>query len=90
MHTPKVPTHLKVPHYRIQDPVTELYARIEAAPPATPQPAEESAGGIAWRPSHVEFTRAPMATWFCTREEAVAAFARYIRVAPLDIVRRDA
>lgn len=87
MHTPHVPAYPKDVHYRIQDPVTELYARIEDLPPATPQPAEESTGAVAWRSAHITFEQKPRATWFTTHRDALAAFARYIRVAPLEIVR---
>lgn len=76
--------------YGIQDPITGLYARIKDEPPATAQPAEESAGAVAARHGHVRFERWPTATWFISRPQAEAAFAHFFGCAPLDIVRRDA
>lgn len=76
--------------YGIQDPNTGLFARIKGEPPATAQPAEESAGAVAARHAHVRFERWPTATWFISRAQAEAAFAHFFGCAPLDIVRQDA
>ncbi len=90
MHTPQVPTYFKVPHYRIQDPVSQLYARIEGPPPAKPEPAEDTAGAVYWRNAHVKFTRRALATSFETFDEALRAFGSHLGVSALEIVRCDA
>lgn len=87
MQTPQVRAHPKDAHYRIQDPVTGLYARIQGEPPASPQLAEDSTGSISAHRSPVQFVERPLATWFDSFDEAVRAFAKFIGVAPLDIVR---
>lgn len=75
-------------HY-IQDPQSGLYARIGAEAPASPQPSEESNGAVTARHGHVRFEPWQTATPFTSREQAEAAFARFIGAAPLEIVRRE-
>lgn len=88
MHTPQVRAHPKDAHYRIQHPVSGLYARIEKDPPPSPQLAEDSTGSIASHHSaHVKFVERPLATWFDSVHEATTAFAKYLGAAPLEIVR---
>lgn len=87
MHTPKVRTYPKDAHYRIQDPITGLYARIESDPPPSPQPAESATDSVSWSSSHVTFREKPLASWWETYGDALRGFAKYIGVARLEIVR---
>lgn len=87
MPTPQVPTFLKVTHYRIQNPVTALYARLEGKPPAKPEPAEDNVDSVSWKASHVQFRQAKLASYWFTRPDAERDFASYIGIAPLEIVR---
>lgn len=87
MPTPHIPTYLKVPHYRIQHPNTALYARIEGAAPAKPEPAEDANGSVSWKSSHIQFRPAKLASYWWTRDAAEHAFASHIGIAPLEIVR---
>lgn len=79
----------KRPFHGIQDPQTGLFARITDDPPASPQPSEEGIGAVACKHGHIRFEEWPLATWFKSRNQAESAFAHYIGVAPLDIVRCD-
>lgn len=86
MQLPAVRVHQKATYYGIQA-ANGLYVRIKEDPPASPQPAEDSADSVAARHGHVHFVPWPIATWFKSHGQAVAAFAHYIGVAPLEIVR---
>lgn len=77
-------------YYGIQDPDSGLYARIQGDPPARPEPAEDATGSVAQRHSHIRFEPWELATWFRSQHQAETAFARYIGVSTLEIVRRDA
>lgn len=85
-------THVrqKAAFYGIQHPITGLYARLSETPPAQPELAEDGTDSVAARQSYVRFCPWPVATWFRSFDEAQTAFARYIGVSPLEIVRRDA
>ena len=66
--------------YRIEDPATGLCVRLHSVP-------TEAADAPRIVP---RLTSAALSTWFSTREQAAEAFARFIGVAPFDIVRADA
>jgi hypothetical protein len=78
--TPAIRVTQKGAFYRIEDPVTSLCIRLHCEPAAG-----DAAPHITPR-----LTRRELATWFTTRAQADEAFARYIGVAALEIVRSDA
>lgn len=66
--------------YRIEDPDSRLCVRLYCAPgPAAAAPRITA-----------RLTRPELASWFATRTRAAEAFARFIGIAPLEIVRSDA
>ncbi|HJT63115.1 MAG TPA: hypothetical protein VJ797_15705 [Burkholderiales bacterium] len=66
--------------YRIEDPLTGLCIRLHSVPVA----------GAAAPRIVPELQPAKLSTWFATHAQAAEAFARFLGVAPYDIVRSDA
>jgi hypothetical protein len=80
MQTASIRVRQKDSVYRIEDPQSQLCIRLHSVPATT-----EAAPHIVPR-----LTRRELSTWFTTRAQADEAFARYIGVAALEIVRSDA
>ena len=87
MQHPQVRVHQKRAFYGLQHQHTGLYARLKNEAPETPQPSEDSADGVVAKHGHVRFEPWQTATWFKSSDQAMAAFARYLGVAPVEIVR---
>lgn len=79
-------TRQKDVFYGIQAP-NGLYVRIKGEPPASPQPAEDSAGSVSAKHGHIHLKPWAVATWFKSHGQAETAFAHYLGVAPFEIVR---
>ncbi len=67
-------------YYRIQEPVSGLCVRLHCTATTA-----DAAPAIV-----PKLAPGPLATWFRSHAEAAEAFARYLGVAPFDIVRVDA
>lgn len=77
---PAVRVRQKDSVYRIEDPQSQLCVRLHCEPATA-----DTAPHITPR-----LTRRELSTWFTTHAQAAEAFARYIGVAALEIVRSDA